>query len=304
MNGVIRLASAPINWGITTPGEDGNPEPDELLDSVEKTGYTGCEIGPFDYFGQSADEINALFARHHLDVVAFWVDVPLHEPLSEERRTWLNGVCQRLQAMNAPFLIVSDLITEERLAIVARVPQFPELQWTDEQWKQVRLTLIDIAAICTAHDLTLAVHPHLGGHIESGDEVAKLIEAIDGTDARLCIDSGHIRIGGVDAIPILARELHRTVHVHAKDIDESVLKQLQDGSIGVWDAVASGLFCDLGTGMVDWQGFRDALVDGDYSGWVVAEEDRLLSPGSRAPYISNERNYVFLKELLGEAVAV
>ncbi|MEZ4499027.1 MAG: hypothetical protein R2839_02975 [Thermomicrobiales bacterium] len=76
MNGVIRLASAPINWGITTPGEDGNPEPDELLDSVEKTGYTGCEIGPFDYFGQSADEINALFARHHLDVVAFWVDVP------------------------------------------------------------------------------------------------------------------------------------------------------------------------------------------------------------------------------------
>ena len=26
MKGVIRLASAPINWGITTPGEEGNPE--------------------------------------------------------------------------------------------------------------------------------------------------------------------------------------------------------------------------------------------------------------------------------------
>ncbi|MCC6942996.1 MAG: TIM barrel protein [Thermomicrobiales bacterium] len=303
MNGVIRLASAPINWGITAPGEAGNPEPAELLASVAAAGYTGCEIGPFDYFGTTAGEINALFAEHNLDVVAFWVDVPLHLPLDTERREWLHGVCARLAAMNAPFLIVSDLMTDERLAIVGRVPHFPEHHWTEEDWGQVRLTLIDMAAICSEHGLTLAVHPHLGGHIESGDEVDKLIQVIAGTDARLCIDSGHIRIGGVDAIPILARELERTVHVHAKDIDESVLAQLQSGSIGIWDAVAGGLFCDLGTGMVDWQGFRNALVDGGYTGWVVAEEDRMLVPGSRAPYESNDRNYAFLRDLLGDAVA-
>ncbi len=302
MNGAIRLASAPINWGITTPGEEGNPDPSELLAAVAEAGYTGCEIGPFDYFGSTAEEIKAKFDEHGLDVVAFWVDVPLADPLSEELREWLQQVCDRLGTLGAPFLIVSDLMTEERLGIAGRVPSFPEHWWTDAQWEQVRHTLIDMTGIASVHGVTIAVHPHLGGHIESGEEINRLIEAIDGTDARLCIDTGHNRIGGMDAIPILSRELSRTVHVHAKDIDEGVLAQLQDGSIGIWDAIRAGLFCDLGDGMVDWHGFRDALIDGRYTGWVVAEEDRMLEPGSHAPYDSNVRNFAFLSELRGDAV--
>lgn len=302
MNGAIRLASAPINWGITTPGEEGNPDPSELLAAVAEAGYTGCELGPFDYFGTSAAEIKAKFDQHGLDVVAFWVDVPLAEPLTAERRDWLQQVCQRLGTLGAPFLIVSDLMTDERLEIAGRVPNFPDHWWNDEQWAQVRETLIEMTDIANMQDVTVAVHPHLGGHIESGDEIDRLIEAIDGTDARLCIDTGHIRIGGVDAIPILARGLDRTVHVHAKDIDENILTQLQDGSIGIWDAIRAGLFCDLGEGMVDWNGFRDVLVEGEYAGWVVAEEDRMLDPGSQAPYESNARNFTFLSELLGDAV--
>ena len=125
MNGVIRLASAPINWGITTPGEEGNPEPAELLASVANAGYTGCEIGPFDYFGTSADEINSLFAERDLAVVAFWVDLPLAEPLSDANRTWVQSVCQRLAAMDASFLIVSDLMTEERIGIARVVWHWP-----------------------------------------------------------------------------------------------------------------------------------------------------------------------------------
>jgi len=211
-------------------------------------------------------------------------------------------VCERLQAMDAPFLIVSDLMTDERIAIAGRVPSFPEHWWSDDDWGQVRLTLIELAAIATAHGRTLAVHPHLGGHIESGREIEKLIEVIQDTDARLCIDTGHFRIGGVDAIPILARELERTVHVHAKDIDGDVLGQLERGELGIWEAIEAGLFCDLGVGVVDWEGFRRTLVDGNYHGWVVAEEDRMLKPGSRAPYLSNVRNFDFLRSLLDEVV--
>ncbi len=303
MKGAIRLASAPINWGITTPGQEGNPDPSELLASVASAGYTGCEIGPLDYFGTSAAEINARFTEHGLDVVAFWVDVPLADPLSEEHSAWAQAVCERLAAMDAPLLIVSDLMTDERIGIAGRVGSFPEHWWSDEDWAQVRKTLIDLTAIAAAHGRTLAVHPHLGGHIESGREIDKLIEAIDGTEARLCIDTGHFRIGGVDAIPILARELERTVHVHAKDIDGDVLAKLESGELGIWEAIEAGLFCDLGEGVVDWKGFRRTLLDGGYSGWVVAEEDRMLVPGSRAPYTSNDRNFAFLNDLLGDAIA-
>jgi inosose dehydratase len=295
----IRLASAPINWGITTPGEEGNPDPDKLLEAVARAGYVGCEFGPFGYFGDTSEEISARFANTGLDTVAIWIDVPLASPLSDETRSSLEEICASLHALVAPYLLVSDLITDDRTALVGRIPDHPEVWWTDDDWMQVRKTLIDIAAIAMRHGRTMAVHPHIGGHIESGAEIERLLEAIDGTDAKLCIDTGHIRIGGVDAIPILEKELHRVVHIHAKDIDEGVLKQLQDGSISLRDAVGLGLFCELGNGMVDWDGFARVVRDGGYSGWVVAEQDRLLAPGSREPYEANERNFRFLQNLLG-----
>ena len=48
-----------------------------------------------------------------------------------------------------------------------------------------------------------------------------------------------------------------------------------------------------------------SVVDGadvDPRGWVVAEEDRMLVPGSQAPYVSNERNFAFLHSLLSDGV--
>ena len=70
MSGSIRLASAPINWGITSDFDPGNPTPDELLQSVANAGYTGCEFGPFGYFGSAGTEIGDRFAAHGLATVA------------------------------------------------------------------------------------------------------------------------------------------------------------------------------------------------------------------------------------------
>lgn len=298
MNNRIRLASAPINWGISYPNEEGNPTPDEVMQSVVDAGYVGCEFGPYGYFGATDDEVAARFEKFGLQTVAIWLDLPLEKSLSSESITMLDGICSSLKALDAPYLIVSDLITDERTAIVARVEQFPDLWWSDDDWRQVRETFIQIGEIAGKHGRTVAVHPHMGGHIESGREIEQMLKAIDDTDIRVCIDTGHIRIGGVDAIPILANELHRVVHVHAKDINQAILGKLQRGEITLRDAVGSGLFCDLGKGMVDWNGFASILTNGGYQGWVVAEQDRLLTPGAREPFESNRHNHEFLKSLL------
>ncbi|CAN5632742.1 TIM barrel protein [soil metagenome] len=298
MSGSIRLASAPINWGITADFDPDNPTPDELLQSVADAGYTGCEFGPFGYFGSSDEHIGARFDAYGLATVAIWVDIQLSEPLTAEAAETLGAICARLRRLEAQFLIVSDFISDARLSIVSRVADYPELWWSDDDWKQVRQTLIAIGEIAASHGRTVAVHPHVGGHIETGHEIEQLLRAIDGTGIMLCIDTGHIRIGGVDSIPILKREMHRVVHLHAKDVDQTILNQLQQGALSYEEAVGAGLYCDLGTGMIDWAGFRDALKNAAYAGWVVAEQDRLLTKGSRAPFDSNQRNYEFLQTLL------
>jgi len=298
MNGSIRLASAPINWGITADFDPGNPAPEALLQSVVDAGYTGCELGPFGYFGSSDTEIGDKFEPFGLVAVAIWVDIPLAEPLTAKMSEPLHTICARLQQLDAAFLIVSDLISSDRLEIVSRVAAHPDLWWSDASWGQVRETLIAIGEIANSHGRTVAVHPHVGGHIETGDEIEHLLRAIEGSSIKLCLDTGHIRIGGADAIPILKREMSRIVHLHAKDVDETILNRMQNGELSYDDAVGAGLYCDLGAGMIDWTGFRESLMNGGYAGWVVAEQDRILAPNSRAPFDSNKRNFEFLRTLL------
>ena len=197
------MASAPINWGIMDPGDPVNPDPDELLATVRDSGYVGCELGPLGYFGSSGAEIADRFATNGLAPVAIWMEMPLDRSLDDEIADQVGSVCLLLAEIGATHLIVSDLITHDRLKVVGRVEQFPETWWNDDQWPQVRQTLAAIAEIAAERNLTTAVHPHVGGHIESGREVHRLLEIMDGTTLTLCIDTGHIRIGGIDAIHVL-----------------------------------------------------------------------------------------------------
>ncbi|CAN5551755.1 TIM barrel protein [soil metagenome] len=298
MTNSVRLATAPINWGVESPDFPGNPDPDELLAAVAASGYQGCELGPFAYFGRSLEQVKERFASHSLAVVAIWLDIPLAAELDEQYRAVIDTAAKRLRDLGAEVLIISDLLTEARMAIVSRVEQFPDLRWADNQWLQVRATLLEIERISADHGLRLAVHPHVGGHIESGEEIERLLGEIEGTGIRLCLDTGHIRLGGSDPMAIFEIAADHVVHLHAKDIDEAIFAQLRSGALHYGEAVGKGLYCNLGSGIVDWQRYANIVLATGYSGWVVAEQDRLLVPGLMAPFDSNERNFTFLRDLL------
>jgi inosose dehydratase len=163
----------------------------------------------------------------------------------------------------------------------------------------VRQSFIALAELGKEYGIDISVHPHVGGHIESGREIELALQAIEDTAITVCIDTGHIRIGGIDSIPLMRRLGARVTHIHAKDVEPNLLATLQQGEIGYVEAVGEGLYCDLGQGIVDWDGFALAIEEIGYTGWVVAEEDQLLVPGRRAPSESNIGNRAFLAKLLG-----
>ena len=294
----FRFASAPINWGIESANDPDNPKPDVVLRAIADAGYDGVELGPFGYFGDSTTEIAKRLEETGLEAVAMWTNIPLDEALSSHTLENLILTFRHLSELGVDHLIVSDLITPERMEIVGRVGQFPERWWTEQDWDQVSGTLGQISTQGEAHGVEIAVHPHVGGHIETGDEFVNLIKAIEGMSINLCIDTGHLIIGGAEPIGILEAHAHRVTHLHAKDVDAALLSRLQAGTIHYREAVGQGLYCDLGDGIIDWRGYRSALIDSDYSGWVVAEQDRLLSPGDQAPFDSNAKNLTFLEHLL------
>jgi inosose dehydratase len=163
----------------------------------------------------------------------------------------------------------------------------------------VRRSFIAIAGLGAEYGVPVAMHPHVGGHIESGREIEKALDAIAETPVAVCLDTGHIRIGGIDSIPLMRRLGSRVTHIHAKDVEPNLLARMQAGEIDYVSAVGQGLYCDLGEGIVDWEGFADAVQEIEFDGWVVAEEDQILVPGRQEPFESNVRNRAFLADLLG-----
>lgn len=295
----VRLASAPINWGIESPDGAGNPSVNEVLQNSVDAGYTGFELGPLHFLGDDAEAIAAHLKAFGLDSVAYWVAVPLEQPFGGAAKAEVIDALETLKAIGAEHLLVSDFGNDARLAYVSRTEDHPETWWNEDDWAEVRRSFIAIAELGQEYGVDVSVHPHVGGHIESGREIERVLEAIEGTPITVCIDTGHIRIGGIDSIPLMRRLGARVTHIHAKDVEPNLLTRMQGGEIGYFQAVGEGLYCDLGQGIVDWDGFAQAIAEIGYSGWVVAEEDQLLVPGRRAPFDSNIANRAFLAELLG-----
>jgi len=297
-NSMIRVSSAPINWGVHELGP-GFPDPDAMLDEVLGAGYAGCELGPLGYFGDTAGAVTGRFAPRGLALVSAFVTADLARPLADADAGRLGTVADFLKAGGCRVMILSDDITAERLAVAARADTAPETWWDDAQWAQVPRTIASVAEIARARDLTLTVHPHLGTHLETPAEVGRLLDLLADGVALLCLDTGHTLAGGSNPVDLLGRAGSGLAHLHAKDIDGAVLARLRSGELDYDGAVEAGLYADLGTGLVDWDGIKAGLDAALYTGWVVAEQDRSPTPDLAVAAGAHRRNRAFLRGLLG-----
>jgi inosose dehydratase len=93
----------------------------------------------------------------------------------------------------------------------------------DEAWA----TLDRIDVVAAKHDVRAVLHPHVGTMIENGDEVQRLLE---GASISLCLDTGHLLIGGTDPAEPTRQVPQRIAHTHIKDVDLSLARQVQFGA--------------------------------------------------------------------------
>ncbi len=74
------------------------------------------------------------------------------------------------------------------------------------------------------------------------------MDAIDPSLVGLCLDTGHFRFGGAD--PVEAARDYRSIirHVHIKDCRTAVMDDVKAEGKGLDEALARGVFCQLGLG--------------------------------------------------------
>jgi len=267
----VRLAGGAVSWGVDFADAPGNPPWQRVLDGVRAAGLRGVELGPLGYLPEQPRLLRDELARRELELVAGFVFEPLHDR-ARLRDTLALGrrVAALVAALGGRALVLIDRPCAARAATAGDAARAPRL---DADGRRALAAAIGaLAAVAADAGLVAALHPHAGSYVEFADEIAAAAEL-----APLCLDTGHAAYAGLDAAALASEYGDRVALVHLKDVDAAVLAR----GLGFWDAVAAGVFCPAGRGVVDFAAVAQALARAGYRGWATVEQDR--APGGGDP---------------------
>jgi inosose dehydratase len=284
-----KIAGAPISWGVCeVPGWGYQLPPDRVLTEMREIGLAATELGPEGFLPTAPEAMAEVLSRHQLHAIGGFTPLLLHRPDHDPLRDVLE-VLERYAATGARTLVLS---ADSGLAGYNTRPTLDE-----QGWATLLANLNRIDAVATEHDVRAVLHPHVGTMIENGDEVQRVLE---GASISLCLDTGHLLIGGTDPAELTRQVPHRIAHTHMKDVDLSLAHQVQSGRRTYTEAVRDGMYRTLGSGDVDVAAIVGHLRRQGYDGWYVLEQDTILAeePRGEGPVADVHTSAAYLQRLI------
>lgn len=286
-----RIAAAPISWGVCeVPGWGHQLPPERVLAEMRELGVAATEFGPDGFLPDDPGAKARLLAAYHLKVVGGFVPVVLHDPAVDPLPV-VDRALDRFVAAGAGVLVLAAATGQEGYDISHETR--PELD--EVGWKTLLSHLDRIAVHAKGRGVTATLHPHVGTMIENHDEVQRVL---DGSQVPLCLDTGHLLIGGTDPVALARAVPDRIAHTHLKDVDAALTARVQAGDISYTDAVRDGIYRPLGQGDIDIAAIVTALGPG-YPGWYVMEQDTILTaePSDEGPIDAVRASIDYLRGL-------
>ncbi|QRY45062.1 TIM barrel protein [Mycolicibacterium boenickei] len=284
----IKIAGAPISWGVCeVPGWGHQLDPERVLTEMRDTGLTATELGPEGFLPADTAELQSVLTRHGLACVGGFVPVVLHNA-GHDPADDLAGPLDSLVAAGAGVVVLAAATGSDGY------DSRPVLD--DDQWATLLSNLDRLASIVAARGLLAVLHPHVGTMVETRDDVDRVLS---GSAIPLCLDTGHLLIGGTDPLELAKAVPHRIKHTHLKDVDAALAAKVQSGAISYTDAVKAGMYTPLGTGDVDIAGIVSVLRDNGFDGWFVMEQDTILddAPVGDGPVADVRTSVAYLKSV-------
>lgn len=261
----MKIAGAPISWGVCeVAGWGYQLSSDRVLTEMRQAGLTATELGPTGFLPTDTVELVQLLDGYGLSCVGGFVPVVLHrvdhDPVDD-----LAGPLESLVAAGAGVVV---------LAATTGLDGYDDRPVLDENaWHTLLSNLDRLADVVAARGLTAVLHPHVGTLVENRTEVDRVLS---GSRIPLCLDTGHLLIGGTDPLALATNVPERIKHAHLKDVDAALAAKVQSGELTYTQAVAAGMYVPLGAGDVDIAGIVKALEDNGFDGWYVMEQDNIL----------------------------
>ena len=285
----FKIAGAPISWGVCeVPGWGHQLTPARVLAEMQDIGLSATELGPDGFLPADPQQMATTLEDHGLSALGGFTPLLMHvkdyDPIPEVERL-LEGYA----AANAHTMVLSSITGQDGY------DSRPVLD--EDGWAVLLRNMDRVSQRCAENGVRAVLHPHVGTMIENTYEVKRLLE---GSSMALCLDTGHLLIGGTDPAELTREAAERVAHTHMKDVDVSLAAKVQDGKLTYTEAVVKGMYRPLGDGDVDVEAIISNLKRVGYDGWYVLEQDTILTedPRDEGPIASVRQSADYLRSVL------
>jgi inosose dehydratase len=290
----LKIAGAPISWGVCeVPGWGHQLDADRVLAEMREVGLSATELGPDGFLPSDPDELTAKLGSNGLRCVGVFAPVILHDP-GYDPLADIAGPLDALIASEADVLV---------LAAATGMDGYDSRPTLDDaQWATLLANLDRLADVANDRGVLAVLHPHVGTMVETRSDVDRVLQ---GSSVKLCLDTGHLLIGGTDPLTLTLRVPDRIAHAHLKDVDAALAARVQSGELTYTEAVRKGMYTPLGAGDVDIAGIVTALRTNGFDGWFVMEQDTILDgePADEGPVRDVRTSVAFMHDVSGRVSA-
>src|SRR5258708_31530875 len=278
----FRLGVSPLSWNNDVLTELGGDIPLEvLLREAAEIGYEGVELGR--KFPRKSEELLPKLSAYGLQLVSGWYSGFLAERSLEEEWKAAADHVRLLEECRCDVFIYgecglmpSDSPWDTRLGLSPKLESIDLPSYAskmDEFAKRVR-----------SRGMKLAYHYHLKMLVENADEIAAFF-ATTSDEVGVLLDTGHARAADANYGEVIQRFGNRIVHIHLKDVRNSVLSWARENDVTFNAAVREGVFTVPGQGDLGFSPAPEFVRSSGYNGWCIveAEQDPVKAPPKLNP---------------------
>jgi inosose dehydratase len=260
------VAAAPISWGVSElPGWGFRMPRERVLSEMRRLGFRATELGPSGFLPDDPVACRAALEEEGLRLVGGFLAVVMHD----RKLDAVDEIARQamlLASAGGRVLVLAAALAGDSYDL--------QRELSPSEWRVLATNLVLAEQVAASRGVRLAFHPHAGTAVASRDQVETLLAR---THVGLCLDTGHLTIGGSDPVDLVRREAGRITHVHLKDVDPGLAKAVGANRMAYGDAVRAGLYRPLGQGGLDIEAVCDRLQEAGYEGWFVLEQDTALT---------------------------
>ena len=240
-------------------------------------------------------QLGEALARRGLGLAGAYVELPYSDPDAlEEAMDELDGILDVFDTVRShltgppPRPTLADKGSKRRAMLPARSVRDHSLGYDADGWRRFAAGLARVLARCRDRGYEPTFHPETGTHVEAPWEIERVLDV---SDVGLCLETGHMLLGGGDPVAMLRDLGDRVNHVHLKDARLPVMAEIIADEAPVTEIWTREAFCALGGGDLDADAVLDGLRRISFGGWLVVEQDILPRSAERFARAAAEQRH-------------